>query len=215
MKIKDLAGKRFGRLTVVRFDGVRGRHTHWECMCDCGKKSISTSCNLVRGNTTSCGCYKVEIISQKKKTHGLSRHKIYNAWRSMIDRCENSENIGFKRYGGRGIKICKRWHVFENFIKDMGFPTGKMAIDRIDNNKGYSKLNCRWVTYSVNARNTSKTVYLEFEGKKVPLIELSEKYGINYKCLQKRIKRGWTVKDALLTPSGVKRSPIDTDDVLF
>jgi len=123
----------------------------------------------------------------------------------MINRCEDPNNIMWHRYGGLGITVCPEWHDFENFIRDMGVSEPKKDIDRIDNSKGYSKENCRWVNRSANLRNTSKTVMIEWEGKKKPLIELGEIYGINYKCLYKRIRCGWSVRDALLTPSGGKR----------
>lgn len=206
MKRKDLVGQRFGNLTVISFHGYRNKHTHWNCICSCGGLATVTSCNLTRGNTLSCGCIQKERASKASKTHGLSQHRCYNAWRAMISRCEDTKNIMYHRYGARGISVCNEWHKFENFIADMGVPSPKKDIDRIDNSKGYSKENCRWVDRTTNARNTSKTIMVEWEGKTQPLIGLGEKYGLHYKCLYKRIKNGWSVGDALLTPSGSKRS---------
>jgi hypothetical protein len=208
MKRIDLTGNKYGKLTVVSFNGYFNRHTHWNCSCSCGGRTIATSNNLVRGNTLSCGCVQKERASKASKKHGLSSHRCYNVWRSMINRCEDHNNIMWHRYGKRGISVCKEWHVFENFIKDMGIPEPKVDIDRIDNQKGYSKDNCRWVSRKVNARNTSKTIMIEWNGKNVPMIELGETYGINYKCLYKRIKSGWNVREALLTKSGEKRSKV-------
>ena len=208
MKRKDLIGQKFGRLTVVSFCGFYNKHTHWNCDCDCGGKAIVTSCNLVRKNTLSCGCIQKERTSQASKKHGLSQHSCYNVWRAMINRCENPKNNGYYRYGGRGINVCERWHKFENFVADMGISAPKKDIDRIDNDQGYSKNNCHWVSRTENSRNTSKTIMLEWEGKILPLITLGEIYGIKYKCLYKRIRSGWSTRDALTTASGTSRPKV-------
>ncbi len=169
----DLVGRKFGRLTVTDFVGFYRGHSHWECRCDCGGNAVATSCNLVRGNTMSCGCVQKMRTSLASTKHGLSRHPVYRVWRQMINRCENSKDIMFHRYGGRGIGVCAEWHVFENFIKDMGLPPKlRLDIDRIDNDDGYRKDNCRWVSRSVNSRNKSGTIRLPWEGRMVPLIDL-------------------------------------------
>lgn len=73
----------------------------------------------------------------------------------MIQRCYNSEHKYYKDYGGRGITVCERWHSIENFIDDMFLPYSEdLTLDRIDVNEGYNLDNCRWVTKSVQARNT-------------------------------------------------------------
>lgn len=209
MKRKDLVGQTFGELTVIEFAGFYNRHTHWNCSCSCGGEALATSCNLVRGNTLSCGCLQKRRTSEASKTHGLSKHKVYNVWRGMINRCELPNHISYSNYGGKGISVSKEWHDFETFIKDMGLPPeGRFDIDRIDNSKGYQKGNCRWITRKGNSRNTSKTVMVEWENTKQPLITLGERYGINYKCLHKRIRSGWSIEDALLVPSGGKRPKV-------
>ena len=90
-----------------------------------------------------------------KITHGLYGHPIYNIWSGMTNRANNSNHHAYKNYGGRGISICDRWNNIENFIADM-YPSYKngLSIDRIDNDKGYFKDNCRWVTCDIQARNT-------------------------------------------------------------
>ena len=81
------------------------------------------------------------------KTHGLSDTSIHNTWRQMRDRCNNPNNYSYKNYGGRGISVCAEWNEFEKFYADMGDrPSGKHSIERIENDKGYSKDNCKWAT---------------------------------------------------------------------
>lgn len=200
--IKDLTGRVFERLTVVKLVKTEKGHTHWECICECGKTSISTSCNLIRGNTRSCGCLKLETTATANKTHGMSSHPIYNVWRAMLNRCNDPKNIMYHRYGARGIQVCGEWFKFENFMTDMGVPTGKMDIDRIDNDKGYSKANCKWSTRTENSRNKANSIKIEWNGSVKTLPEWSEIYGLHYKCLYKRFRLGWDAENMLLTPSG-------------
>lgn len=83
------------------------------------------------------------------------------AWRVYYDmkrRCTNPKASNYKRYGGRGIKICNEWmDSFDNFLKDMGEPPNSLTLDRINNNGNYEPSNCRWATWSQQARNTSIT----------------------------------------------------------
>jgi len=151
----DLINKKFGRLTVFEpaESGKDGR-ARWKTECECGKIIIVRGKNLLRGNTTSCGCRKKEGTHT---THGLSKGKnrIYNIWLGMKQRCNYKKAINYKNYGGRGIKVCERWKKFENFFEDMDksykihlkeFGKINTSLDRIDNEKGYSKENCKWST---------------------------------------------------------------------
>src|SRR5574343_615413 len=130
-----MIGQTYGRLTVIRDTGERsGTAVRFECQCSCGAIRFVTSNHLRSGRTQSCGCFHLE----QTVTHGHSRHgKItseYASWRAMLSRCTNPKATGYENYGGRGIKVCKRWLVFENFLSDMGKkPNSSYDIDRKNN----------------------------------------------------------------------------------
>ena len=130
------------------------------------------------------------------KTHGMRYTREYSIWQAMRKRCLNPTAVNWKDYGGRGINICTRWDKFENFYADMGPANGK-CIDRIDNNKGYSKSNCRWVTYTENNRNRRDCV--KYRGK--TMTEWSEITGISKELIWWRLrKKGMDYQTAITTP---------------
>ena len=153
--------KRYGRLTAVAFHS-RNKHSKplWTFRCDCGRELIAQLPNVINGKTRSCGCLRSEFgVKQGKNNlkHGMSFSPEYLSWKSMIARCRNPNATGYERYGGRGINICERWLTFANFFEDMGPRPPGRSIDRVNNELGYSKANCRWATRSEQERNKRRS----------------------------------------------------------
>jgi len=149
----DLTLQTFGRLWVLnREPSDAGGRARWLCVCECGNKVIVRGICLRAGRRQSCGCLQVETQRRNRDQtrHGHARKggpsPTYITWKSMLQRCNDPNATGYERYGGRGIKVCARWLVFESFLSDMGERPEGRSLDRRDNEKGYEKSNCRWAT---------------------------------------------------------------------
>ncbi len=202
--LKNLIGKRFTNLEVKNFCGINNRsRALWLCLCDCGIEKVVSSIHLLNGHTKSCGCLRKKTTSINFYHHGFSRsnNKTYIIWKRMHQRCNDPNDKNYKNYGGRGITICKRWKDFKNFIIDMGkCPGPKYSIDRIDNNKGYYKGNCRWATQKEQARNKRNNHLITYNNRIQCLSAWAEELNINAEILRSRIyKYNWSIEKAMTT----------------
>jgi NTP pyrophosphatase (non-canonical NTP hydrolase) len=135
-------GVKIGYATVIKFVKQTSGGTYY-FKCDCGKEFSRGAADVRKSDKVSCGCKK--YLGQK--SHGKSKSLGYKVWAGMLSRCETPSSTGYPYYGGRGIKVCERWHTFENFIADMGAkPAPEYSLDRIDSDGNYEPLNCRWAT---------------------------------------------------------------------
>lgn len=205
--IIDLTGKSFGRLVVIRQSSQRDPSTKqvkWLCICNCGTKVRVRSDALRKGSTRSCGCLNIESIRKRLTLHGMSRSSEYKSLADAISRCYNPKHAQWEYYGGRGITVCKSWRLsngkgFKNFFRDMGpRPKGK-EIDRRNNNLGYSKSNCRWVTRRKNHNNRRDNVLLTYKGKTLSLAQWARSLNMKEDTLRKRWSKGWAIDKILST----------------
>lgn len=124
----------------------------------------------------------------------------YNSWYTMMNRCyrEKTDPVKYQFYGGRGITVCKRWHKFENFLKDMGLrPSLLFTLDRIDNNRGYSLKNCRWADKKQQSRNTRKNHKLIYAAIPKCISEWAIIFKMRPSRISRRLTLGWSIQDAL------------------
>jgi hypothetical protein len=196
-RIEDITGQKFGRLTVLGFAGYlsNGRKASkqgWHCRCSCGGSTVARGSDLRAGKHKSCGC--------TIRRHGRSRTPEYIAWQSMRRRC--TELRRWEYYGSRGIKVCDHWNEsFEEFVAAVGpRPSPQHSIDRIDNDGDYVPGNVRWATAKEQMRNTRMNRLLSFAGKTLTLVEWGERTHLGPVTISQRLKRGWSIEDALTKP---------------
>ncbi len=207
--LKDMTGRRFGSLTVLRQGPSQGHGSNsvWWVQCDCGApEKLVSSAGWLRTNRkptpVSCGCKMAEAMSLLNRTHGMSKHPAFAVWRSMLDRCRLPTNQAWHNYGGRGITVCERWqHSFENFWADMG-PTYQrgLTLDRLDNDKGYSPDNCAWRTVREQNRNRRDNRFMDTPWGRMTVSEASERSGIGVTTLLYRLGHGCPTERLLDKP---------------
>lgn len=204
----DLTGRTYCRLNVIRFVEIANDgHSVWKCRCKCGKTTKVKAAYLNNGAVRSCGCLQRDCVREIGKgsakwmaTHGLSKHPIYGVWSGMMTRCYNAHASGYCKHGGRGIRVCKRWHDVRNFVKDMGasYPGRSYQIERVANDGNYSPSNCIWATAAQQARNRRSNVKFTHNGRTMCLKDWATELGVDYRKAHKRVRyKGWTISKAL------------------
>ncbi len=207
---KDLTGQQFGRLTVVcrwagdlKQFGINDIRPYWVCRCSCGNMCIASGKALRANKIRSCGCYHRDDLGQRRRTHGMSKTRLYHIYRDMIRRCYQPWRKSYKRYGARGIFICGEWYnppdpdgngfvSFMTWSMENGY-TDELSIDRIDNDGPYAPWNCRWVSMSVQQNNRSSNRHItDADGTVRTYTEFERFYGLYENYVVHYLSRGWT-----------------------
>ena len=202
-RIDNLAGKRFGRWTVIEYShrSPVTKRVLWSCRCDCGTVKAVTVLSLKNGMSRSCGCLASDVARERNYKHGLNSHPLRSVYQGMKQRCLNPKAPEYENYGSRGIAVRPCWQEsFVNFLADMGERPPQTTLERIDNDGPYSPDNCRWATIKEQCNNTRQNRILEYDGKRLTLTAWAELLNIKPNTLRSRLRTGWTVEATLTTP---------------
>lgn len=207
MRLEDLTGQRFGRLTVIERAPNKGNKTMWLCKCDCGNVKTVDSYLLKSGQTMSCGCLHREMVSKQHTKHGGRHERIYAVWCCMKARCYNPNNKNYADYGGRGTTVCNEWtdkatgfQTFREWAMKNGYKD-TLSIERKDVNGHYEPSNCRWATQKEQCNNRRSNHMITYDNRTMTLTQWSEELGINRGTLDTRINRyHWSVEKAFTEP---------------
>lgn len=184
----NLAGRVFGRLTVIRdLPKVKGKGRRAECVCICGTVKSIAKGHLTGGKITSCGCAQTEAARKVRQRHNMSRTAEYAAWRAMWTRTTNPASASFPRYQSR--RPPEIWRDFEVFYAELGARPGPgYSLDRVDNEKPYGPGNCRWATRREQNCNTGRNIRVDVFGKSVVLKEACAILQADYKLVYSTIR---------------------------
>lgn len=211
----DYVGKTYGMLTIIG-EGNSKRPRKWLCRCQCGEVKQVGHYDIVSGSTKSCGCLRRSRTIGLAHTHNCSHHGFktpeYRSWEAMRARCNNPNNVGYHRYGGRGISVCSQWGAFENFLLDMGKRPQGTSLDRLDSNGNYCPENCRWATREQQANNTGRNVYPAAFGITMTVSQWSRLTNIPRGTLGQVMRQGRDFQEYLLS-RGITEEKLRKEDI--
>lgn len=198
-RFQDLTGSRFSRCRVIGLAGFLKEYATWLCECDCGNLFIARG-NSIKHRDVGCGC--------GHQIHGLSKTYWAGIYRGMMQRCYNPNRREYENYGGRGIKVCRRWREsIEAFVEDMGpRPSDSHSIDRINNHGDYEKSNCRWATQQEQCLNRRGLRWIEYNGERLTHSDWARRLDITRERFRQRVEKcislGADPAEAITTPAG-------------
>lgn len=196
----DLTGKQFGNLTVIGHHHTFKKKAFWLCRCNCGQETIARGRSLKNGRKKSCAVNGHHW--RERRGTGYRHSAEYKIWRTMKGRCLTGGGKKTQNYGDRGIRVCDRWNSsFRDFLADMGPKPGPYySIERKDVNGHYEPGNCIWIPLSDQARNRRNSVYVNYDGHDVLLLDLCAELGLPRGVIYGRIKNGWPLEEAISVP---------------
>lgn len=214
-KLSDLTGQQFSRLKVLGKAGKDKRGaTLWLCECSCGERTTALAYQLRNGGKKSCGCLSREKAKENFTKHGDWGSRLHVLWKGIKSRCYNPNNVSYKNYGGRGIKMCLEWKdnfvAFRDFMLSIGYddtlPTGIQTIERINVNGNYEPSNCKLVSKKEQNYNKRISRVYTYKGETKTLTEFSEEYKLDVENLYNRIDNyGYTIEEAIEKP--IRKTP--------
>lgn len=196
----DVHGRRFGKLVAIReLPRERGMRK-WRLRCDCGNVIEVLQKSFCSGGAKrSCGC----AHKKPQASHGLSKTPEYRAWINMKTRCLDANTPYYRIWGGRGITVHQEWiNNFESFLGHVGKrPSPRHSLDRIDVNGNYEPGNVRWATATAQSRNLRTNRKVRLGGRDMTLADAVERAPVPYNTVLYRLKRGWSIEDAVTLPA--------------
>lgn len=224
-ELKTHIGERKDHLQILGVKQI-GRKGRVVVRCDCGKEKYMTLSQFYNKDVHSCGC--VGIPKGKDNPyykHGMTKTRIFNVYRNMINRCYNPKDVSYVNYGARGITVCPEWLGDDGVIRfsewsfengyDENAPRGQCTLDRIESNGNYCPENCRWVSMIVQQNNKRNNNYYTIDGVTKTLSEWCREYNVeNVQSVWRRIKNGMDVKTALTKPMQKKVSEMTEEELL-
>lgn len=209
-----LSGQTFGYWFVLsrHHELTKERGSRYLCKCHCGTEKAVRARDLLNGRSSSCGCMTNALQTVKRTKHGFAKegavNPLYTTWNSMMHRCYDKRDPGYKQYGGRGIYVCKRWHNVTLFVQDNeGLKKPGLSINRINNDGPYSPQNTTWSTRKEQQNNRSNHWLITHKGQTMNVSQWSEHLGVRMGLLHGRLKAGWPAEKAFATPIDKTRWP--------